>query len=179
MDVTFDRIRAAVLALAADSTPLRVQKLMTFFGILIDEAALTPSTFAAWLAGSLVIDFRRRDGSTTFAIVVDDGRTFVDLFSCDLPFISFDAVTHFAERDPATLGGGFVLLSSDLVSVAVLQEIELEDELAEAPRPAEPDAEATEETLVMSRWDLDATVVRAPSPDLLVELAARSNRPSL
>jgi len=176
--VTYERITAAFSVLAADATAQGVQKLLAFCRTVIEEGAHRPTTFSCWLAGTLVIEFRQKAARATLVLIVDDGESFVELFSCDLAFISFDSIERFVFGGAAAMGNVFVLLSEELVSLVAPREIEIEIETGcddrIAPRPVhcwgtvdDDDDDDDDETLVMPGWDVEVTVVRAPPPDLL------------
>lgn len=172
MEITFDRIRSAIRVLAEDAGPHRLQRLMWFVRVLVNEGAARPSTFASWLAGSLVIDFRIHGGATVLAVVSDEDDAFVDAFSCDLTFITFHEVRHLLENEPALAGPAFVLTSDDMLSVCLLREVDV-DITEERNSRIESlfDADG-DETRVIARWDMESTIISAPPPALLVELAA-------
>jgi len=145
----FKRVLAALDALARDATPVRLERLMGFLRLLMDDVASDPARFAAHIGGNLVVDFRRNYWWATLVIVADDGRVFSDVSARTLPFVSYESITKFVESESSPLGPAFVLMSDDLVSASVLEEVALDDEAY-----ADPPAllfDDTAETAVASR----------------------------
>lgn len=178
MQVTFERIRAALHVLADDSSPERLQRLIGFTRKLLDDDSARPAASSSWLGGGLVIEFRRRGHwSATLVIVADDNGAFVDVFTCELAFIAFDAIKHLLEKDPSVLGQAFVSVGDDVVSVSLPSEVELGAEevavLQSGCRPRaldDDDDDDDDATVPIRRWDMDATIVSAPPSDLLIAL---------
>ncbi len=172
--VRFKRVLAALDALARDATPVRLERLMGFLRLLMDDVASDPARFAAHIGGNLVVDFRRNYWWATLVIVADDGRVFSDVFARTLPFVSYESIIKFVESEASPLGPAFVLMSDDLVSASVLEEVVLEDEACAAPPALLFDD--TAETAVVSRWDTDATIICPPPSELLAHLASLERR---
>lgn len=171
MEITFDRIRSAIRVLAADSGARRLQRLMWFVRVLMNEGAARPSTFARWLTGSLVIDFRWHEGATLLVMVSEQEDAFIDVFSCELTFIAYEEVRQLLEREPAVAGPGFVLTTDDQLSVCLLRQVEVDTGAEERSSRFESLFDADiDDTRVIARWDMEATIISAPSPALLDEL---------
>jgi len=159
------RVAAALHVLAESTSATRLERLLGFVCLLLEEAARAPRSFARFATGPLVVDLRRTRWTTELVVGSDDGRVFTALLGCALPFIAFESVTRFVNERSADFGDVFVLVGDDCVSISVLAEIDLEEEPDTTPSLSRDGWDAWD------AWDADATVVLAPPKALLARLA--------
>jgi hypothetical protein len=173
--VGLERVAAALHVLAGRRNADRLERIMTFVCLLLEEAARRPALFARVTTGTLVVDLRRSQWTADLVLGADDGRAFTELLACELPFVAFDSILTFVAARCADFGNAFVLLGEDVVSVSVLAEVDLDDA---PPQPAAHaglfDDDFERETTLTPRWDVDATIICTPPTALLELLAQRA-----
>ena len=167
--VGLERVAAALHALAERTNADRLERIMAFLCLLLEEAAQRPRLLSRVTAGTLVVELRRSRGTAELVLAADDGRAFTELIGCELPFVSFESITRFVAERSADFGRAFVLIVDDVVSVSVLAEVDLEDASTTVHADLFEDVFEHETTLT-PRWDVDATVVRPPAAALLERL---------
>lgn len=169
-----ERVAAALRLLAACTNADRLERIMRFVCLLLEEAARDPGLFARVTRGTLVVELRAAGGNADLVLGADDGRALTELLSCELPFVSFHAVSQFVARRSADFGNAFVLIGDDVVSVSVLAEVDLDEAPTDAPATVQADLfddVFERETALTARWDVDATVIYSPDAALLELLA--------
>jgi hypothetical protein len=168
-DVEIDpaRLQAALETLARGERGHDVGAVLGFVELMMAHAVARPDAFSSWLPGRLVIVLRPGlMAGTTMHLLGDVGWRYQEMFWVAFPRLDPADARSLIEWEPGRVGPAFVHIGGDEVTISIVTYVDREAVEASWGEQARESAGLDAEV------DADATLVFAPSVELLGQLRA-------